>query len=65
MLRCKTLKQICEIPVSYYTQNNVNYYVFGPRNKPIKTVCTYRKAKIFAQGIEAGKNLAAEKIWYD
>lgn len=54
--RIDTLKAITGLPVSHYTERGVNYFVFGHEYNPIKTVCTYRKAKVFAEGFAAGRS---------
>lgn len=53
-LRRKTLVQIIGLEVGAYTKNGVVYFQFGPAGKTIATVCTYRKAKLFAEGFRAG-----------
>lgn len=53
--RLRTLKQLSELPVFVYTKDENNYFVFGEMNKPVKTVCTYPKAKLFAEGVAFGK----------
>lgn len=58
--RIDHLKALTGLPVSHYTENckpgTVNYFVFGHDYNPIKTVCTYRKAKVFAEGFAAGRS---------
>jgi hypothetical protein len=53
--KLQTLAQITDLPVSCYFRGDIKYFVFGPRHQPIKTVCTYRKAKVFAEGFALGK----------
>lgn len=60
IIRCQTLTQISRLPVSCYERNGERCFVFGPPNQPIKTVCTYRKARVFAEGVAAGR--APEKV---
>lgn len=54
--RTDTLHRISGLPVSTYELGGVNYFVFGPPERPIKTVCTYRKARVFAEGVAAGRS---------
>ena len=61
--RINTLQQISKLPVSIYTESGThgmdhNYFVFGETNKPVKTVCTYPKAKLFAEGVALGRKIA-------
>lgn len=54
--RLSTLKLISGLPVSYRTEKNVSIFVFGyPIN--LMQVFTYRKAKIFAEGVALGRKL--------
>lgn len=55
--RLETLKRISGLPVTGYVTKGVKYYVFGPENEPVKTVCTYRKARVFAEGVATGRSL--------
>ena len=55
--RLLTLTRISRLPVESYTRLGVRYFVFGPRDKPLKTVCTYRKARVFADGVAIGRRL--------
>lgn len=55
--RVKTLEAISKLPVSGYNHAGVHHFVFGPREKPFKTVCTYRKARVFAEGVALGRRL--------
>lgn len=57
--RVTTLTHLSGLPVSCYTRGEVRYFVFGPPNKPVKTVCTYRKARVFAEGMAVSRNLDA------
>jgi hypothetical protein len=61
--RIDQLKAITGLPVCCHTMSRragtVNYFVFGHESHPIKTVWTYRKAKIFAEGFAAGRAAAA------
>jgi len=51
----KTLGALSGFHVASYLQEGVAYYVFGPPDRPVKTVCTYRKARAFAQGVAIGR----------
>lgn len=53
--RINTLTRLSGLPVSLHDRQGVHYFTFGPTNKPIKTVCTYRKARAFAEGVAAGR----------
>lgn len=55
--RHETLSHISGLHVESYMQHGVRYYVFGPRDQALKTVCTYRKARIFAEGVAIGREL--------
>lgn len=55
--RLDTLKRVSGLPVTVYTGKGVKYFVFGPENQPLKTICTYRKAKVFAEGVAIGRAL--------
>jgi hypothetical protein len=52
-----TLSDLSGLPVHAHSRNGVNYFVFGPEEQAVKSVCTYRKAKIFAQGVALGREL--------
>jgi hypothetical protein len=54
--RLETLTRISGLSVSVYQRDGVNYFVFGPINRPLKTVCTYPKVKLFAEGFAAGRS---------
>ncbi len=56
--RIDTLKALTGLPVSCHTarRGTVNYFVFGHECSPIKTVYTYPKAKMFADGFAAGRS---------
>lgn len=56
--RVDTLAKLSGLKVSVYTKAGVNYFVFGPSDKPLKTICTYRKSKVFAEGIAIGRQLS-------
>lgn len=55
--RLETLKRVSGLLVTGYTIGGAKYYVFGPENRPVKTVCTYRKARVFAEGLAIGRTL--------
>jgi hypothetical protein len=57
--RLVTLKGISGLEVSWYGTQDARYFVFGPKNQPVKTVCTYPKAKMFAEGVAYGRKLNA------
>lgn len=62
-----TLEEISQLSVSTYKNKNITYFVFGEPDKPflssvtnckpLKTICTYPKAKLFAEGIALGRRL--------
>jgi hypothetical protein len=56
--RIDTLEAITGLPVTchYARRGSVHYFVFGHESRPIKTVWTYRKAKVFAEGFAAGRS---------
>jgi hypothetical protein len=54
--RIDHLKAITGLPVDCYKSKGVWYFVFGDLERPVKTVCTYRKARTFAQGFAAGRS---------
>jgi hypothetical protein len=55
--RADTLKHISGLEVRFYRRLGTNYFVFGGSKHTIKSVCTYRKAKVFAEGIAIGREL--------
>lgn len=55
--RDQTLARLSQLQVTSYVKLGVVYYVFGPRHLPMKSVCTYRKAKVFAEGVALGRRL--------
>lgn len=57
--RVGILSALSELQVHSYNRRGVNYYVFGPQERAMKTVCTYRKAKAFAEGVSLGRHLEA------
>lgn len=56
--RVDTLEAITGLPVTCHSARRgaVHYFVFGHESSPIKTVWTYRKAKVFAEGFAAGRS---------
>ena len=62
--RIDTLEQISKLPVSIYKDmlswGGNTYFVFGESAKPFKTICTYPKAKLFAEGIALGRKLVVD-----
>jgi len=55
-IRRETLARISGLPVSCYIRHGVRVFVFGRPEQPVKTVCTYRKARVFAEGVAAGRS---------
>ena len=55
--RVATLKRLSELEVKWSVSKGANYYVFGPTDRPLKSVCTYRQAKLFAEGVATGREL--------
>lgn len=55
--RVNTLATLSELEVRFDRRNGINYFVFGPQEKVLKSVCTYRKAKVFAEGVALGREL--------
>ncbi len=55
--RNTTLARISHLHVTNYLRLGVRYFVFGPKCKPVKSICTYRKAKVFAEGVAIGREL--------
>ncbi len=58
--RIDHLKAITGLPVHCHTMERrsgtVNFFVFGHEHRPIKSVFTYPKAKMFADGFAAGRS---------
>jgi hypothetical protein len=55
--RVDTLERISGLEVRFYRRLGTNYFVFGGSKHAIKSVCTYRKAKVFAEGVALGRRL--------
>ncbi len=53
--RIATLKRLCGLHVTCHDKGGVYYFTFGPPNRPLKTVCTYKKARMFAAGVAFGR----------
>ncbi len=49
-----TLTRISGLPVRGSRNGKGRYFMFGPKDRTIKTVYTYRKAKVFAEGVAEG-----------
>ncbi len=64
-LRCETLSQTTGLRVKSYSKNGVEYFQFGPPDRTIITVATYRKARCFAQGFAAGQQYASHPSFWD
>jgi hypothetical protein len=59
----KYLQYISGLFVTYYIARGITYYIFSDiSGRNLKTVCTYKKAKVFAQGIEIGRKLNVNKL---
>jgi hypothetical protein len=55
--RTYTLQRISGVPVRARVGKGAVVYTFGPPNRTLKEVWTYRKAKVFAEGIAIGRSL--------
>lgn len=55
--RIHTLEQVSGLRVFWGKENNVDCFQFMDGSRTVKTVFTYRKAKIFAEGVRIGKVL--------
>lgn len=56
-IRIVTLTLMSGLEVSCYCRLGVRYFVFSREGQNVKTVCTYRKAKVFAEGVAIGWKL--------
>lgn len=56
--RIDTLERISGLEVHHHNTTGVNYFMFKVGKRVTKTVCTYRKARIFAEGVATGRELA-------
>ncbi len=63
--RVETLVRITGLEVTRYEQGGVQYFVFGDPSQPLKSVCTYQKAKIFAEGYALGKQFVLETTYHE
>lgn len=52
-IRRETLARFSGLPVSCHVKRGVRVFSFG--RPTLKTVCTYRKAKAFAEGVAIGR----------
>ncbi len=64
-LRCETLAQTTGLLVRSYSKAGVEYFQFGPPDRTIITVATYRKARCFAQGFAAGREYEKRPSFWD
>ena len=55
--RIDTLERISGLEVRHHNTMGVNYFMFKESKRVTKTVCTYRKARIFAEGVAIGREL--------
>jgi len=49
------LARISGLPVRGKVDGKGRFFMFGPKDRNIKTVYTYRKARAFAQGVAIGR----------
>ena len=56
-----TLTRISGLPVRGSRNGKGRYFMFGPKDRTIKTVYTYRKAKVFAEGVAIGRKKESTK----
>jgi hypothetical protein len=55
--RIDTLERISGLEVRHHNTTGVNYFMFKVSKGVTKTVCTYRKARVFAEGVATGREL--------
>jgi hypothetical protein len=55
--RLDHLSRVSRLHVRYYSRDGIRYFVFGPLDAPVKSVCTYPKALMFAEGVALGRTL--------
>jgi len=56
-----TLVDISGLPVRGFKNGKNRYFMFGPRDRTTKTIYTYRKARVFAEGVAIGQTLRKEE----
>jgi hypothetical protein len=63
--RAEHLAQVSGLRVEVRREKNEEVYEFYRGKEPVKTVFTYRKAKVFAQGVEIGRKFTSRpKRWW-
>jgi hypothetical protein len=50
-----TLARISGLSVRGFRDGKSRFFMFGPKDRTIKTIYTYRKAKAFAEGVTIGR----------
>lgn len=55
--RCQHLSEICGLQVNARREKGERVYSFVSNGTVIKEAFTYPKAKLFAEGVEAGKQI--------
>ncbi len=56
-IRLKTLTRLSNLEVTFFTNSGEAGFIFWYEGRTLKTVFTYRKAKIFAEGVAIGRGL--------
>jgi len=56
-----TLARISDLPVRGFRNGKSRYFMFGSKDRTIKTIYTYRKARAFAQGVAIGRKKESMK----
>jgi hypothetical protein len=56
-IRLETLTRISALKVTFFTDSGEAGFIFWHEGRTLKTVFTYRKAKIFAEGVAIGRGL--------
>lgn len=56
--RIDTLECISGLEVYHSKTTDMYYFMFKTARRVTKTVCTYRKAKVFAEGVATGREIA-------
>lgn len=54
-IRAANLTRVSGLPVRGFRDGKRRYFLFGPPDRTIKTVYTYRKARVFAEGVAIGR----------